>query len=319
MEHFKVRVICVVRDPVSFATSANQQHAKSGAKGLRKLNPVYKRRLSGYIKGCGRENVSVLKYEDLREGGLIKSFSKIIGIPLEEKPRANESLTSEGLALLYVFNNIQTSTVGSELKFQARRDIIDAIRFFFSISNGFKKLTLKEYNLVGEAANEDLAWLEKNFGVSYQRIVKAEQQKLVYDKYPSEEYLSEFFQTYALNYETSLSLSDNLEILYERFLWFKKNDIQIKSLISKADFQDALKLSKKAFELGDARQSSYRQASNISHRLNAIDDAIAFAKQAVNAKDNNNITRANHKKHLANMLRIAGQLDDASSTVDEYE
>jgi len=64
----------------------------------------------------------------------------------------------------------------------------------------------------------------------------------------------------------------------------------------------------RSIELGDERHSVYRQASNISHRLNEIDDAITYAKQAVNAKDNNDTSRADNKAHLANLLRIAGKL-----------
>ena len=75
----------------------------------------------------------------------------------------------------------------------------------------------------------------------------------------------------------------------------------------------------RSIELGDERHSAYRQASNISHRLKESDDAIAFAKQAVDAKDNNDTSRANHKEHLANLLRIAGQLDDVLAAIDEND
>ena len=55
----------------------------------------------------------------------------------------------------------------------------------------------------------------------------------------------------------------------------------------------------------------------MSYHLKEIDDAIAFAKQAVNAKDNNETSRANHKEHLAKLLLVAGKLDDALGAVDE--
>lgn len=90
-------------------------------------------------------------------------------------------------------------------------------------------------------------------------------------------------------------------------------------LSQKSKFKWAKAAIQSSIELGDERHSAYRQASNISHRLKEIDDAIAFAKKAVNAKDNHNVSRANHKEHLANMLRVAGQLDDALAAVDEYE
>ena len=92
-----------------------------------------------------------------------------------------------------------------------------------------------------------------------------------------------------------------------------------KILLDMQRVEEAKATIQRSIELGDERHSAYRRASNISHRLKEIDDAIAFAKQAVNAKDNNDTTRAIHKEHLANMLRIAGQLDDALSAVDEFE
>ncbi len=66
----------------------------------------------------------------------------------------------------------------------------------------------------------------------------------------------------------------------------------------------------RSIELGDDRNSAYRQASNISHRLKDTSDAVMFAKKAVDAKDNSDISRANHKEHLANMLRVNGELDE---------
>ena len=81
-------------------------------------------------------------------------------------------------------------------------------------------------------------------------------------------------------------------------------------------FEEAKAVILRSIELGDKRHSAYRTASIISHRLKEIDDAILFAKQAVDAKDNNDTSRANHKEYLTNMLRAAGQLDDALKAVD---
>jgi len=317
--NLKVRIIYVVREPFSFAASANQQVAKAGNRALVKINPGYQRRISGFIEGCGRENISIFKYEQLIQDGLIKNFSEIIGVTLPEKPRANESVGAEALALIYALNNIKTSTRGSKIKLNARQEIITEFHAFFSQGNGFKKLNLEKFDIIHEDICEDLVWLDENFGISYQLPVKAEQQELAYDVSPSTEILSEFFGKYGMSYQASISLADNVEELYAKFLRFAEINSQVRSLINQEKLIEALKLSKKAIELGDERHSAYRKASNISHRLKQIDDAIIFAKQAVNAKNNNDTTRAHHKKHLTNLLRIAGQLDDALTNVDENE
>ena len=309
--NLKVRIIYVVREPFSFAASVNQQNAKGNSRALAKINPGYQRRISGFIKGCGRENISIFKYEQLIQDGLIKNFSEIIGVTLPEKPRANESVSAEALALIYALNNIKTSTRGSKINFSSREKLINEIRTFFSQGNGFTKLNLGKFDIVHEDVCKDLVWLEENFGISYQLPVKAEQQGLVYDESPSTEILCEFFGKYGLNYQASISLADNIEELYAQILRFEEINSQVQRLINQEKLLDALKLSKKAIELGNESHIAYRQASNISHRLKEIDDAIAYAKQAVSAKNNNDTSRANHKEHLAKLLRIAGQLDDA--------
>ncbi len=57
-------------------------------------------------------------------------------------------------------------------------------------------------------------------------------------------------------------------------------------------------------ELGDEGHSALRHVSNLSYRLKEIDDAILFAKKAVDAKDNNEVSLAAHKEHLKNMLSM---------------
>jgi hypothetical protein len=310
-KNFRVSIIYVVRDPISWAASANQQRAKGGARTLSKLKPRYKQRISGFIKGCGQENISIFKYEDLIQKGLIQSFSDIIGFKLEEGERVNESVTSEALTLIYALNNIKIPTKGSKIHFFARQAALKELISFFSKSNGFKKLNLDKFDLVDKSVIEDLVWLKENFGISYSLSAREEQEGMAFEDFPSLECLSEFFGRYSLNYNITLSLVDNLENLYMKFLRFSEIDDQRNGLVKEEKWLDALQLSKKAIELGDQRHSLYRKASNISHRLKEVDDAITFAKQAVNAKDNNDITRADHKKYLANLLRIAGRLDDA--------
>ena len=215
-----------MRDPVSWAASSNQEKAQSGANILSKVNPRYRRRITGFINGCGKENISIFKYEDLIQRGLISSFSKIIGLTLSESEKSNESVTSEALALIYALNNIQTSTMGSEINYHARQFVIKEIRSFFSNSNGFKKLNLDKFDLLEPAVVDDLAWLEENFGVSYQLSPRKKQDGMTFEELPSPECLSEFFMRYSINFNKSISLTDHMEILYMKFLRHLKLTVQ---------------------------------------------------------------------------------------------
>jgi hypothetical protein len=152
-----VKVIYIVREPMAWAVSAHQQRACGGEKKLFKINPEYKKRLQGFFNRCGAENISVYKYEHLIEKGLIKSFSEIIGIKLEKDSRRNESITLEALAVLYVFNNIEVPTLGTDIRFQARQLVLRAIFDFFSKGNNYTKLNLKGFDIVDADIEGDLA------------------------------------------------------------------------------------------------------------------------------------------------------------------
>nr|WP_321456933.1 tetratricopeptide repeat protein [uncultured Cohaesibacter sp.] len=88
-------------------------------------------------------------------------------------------------------------------------------------------------------------------------------------------------------------------------------------LFGKQDFQDAKAAILRAIELGDERNGTYRLASNVCNRLQDYEGAIFFAKLAVDARDNSELTRCNHKENLANSLRLAGRPDAASEVIDE--
>ncbi|WP_319568400.1 tetratricopeptide repeat protein [Cohaesibacter marisflavi] len=98
------------------------------------------------------------------------------------------------------------------------------------------------------------------------------------------------------------------------------NKTYLKSLSFEALKRNKPRLAKnlilKAISLGDERHSTYRHASNVCHRLNELETAVAFAEKAVGAKDNIDISHISHSEHLANMLRLAGDRHAAISIID---
>ncbi|WP_321446881.1 tetratricopeptide repeat protein [uncultured Cohaesibacter sp.] len=101
----------------------------------------------------------------------------------------------------------------------------------------------------------------------------------------------------------------------------KRNNITyIKTLAAEAMKRNKKKLAKtlvlKAIDLGDERHSTYRQASNIHSYFGEFDSAVRYALKAVEANDNNAISLSNHMEHLANMLRLTGDLKAALEKID---
>jgi hypothetical protein len=271
-KNLKVKIIYVVRDPRDFARSSIQQKAKGFSTHLPKINPNYRSRISGFLKNLGKENIFIYKYEELVQNGLIKSFSKVIGLNLKEYNQLNESLTSDALALIIALNKIEISTHGSELKFRAKTNLINLIRDFFSQSNGFNKINLDKYDLL-EDIEDDLVWLKKNFGIEYPIYDQKYINLNTYEYTPSSKVLSKFFHIFGLNYKSSLTLVTNMQNLYKWFLKTTKNDELIKSFIKEKKFFEALELRTRAIALGDNRKSSFAQASYLSTRCKNFEDA----------------------------------------------
>ena len=222
-KNFKVKVIYVIREPAAWSVSMNQQRAKGGGQKMMKLNPRYKERVEGFLNECGQENIMVYKYEDLIKKGLLKSFSKIIGVKLNENNLLNVSMTSEALALLYVFNNIKEPTTGNKLNFRARRLTIRALIDFFSVSNGFSKINPEKYDVISDV-EKDLTWLSETFGITYTNPFSDKLEDSEIDRLPDSKAISEFFEKNSVSYDDSLSLIDNFENLYINFLSIAEND-----------------------------------------------------------------------------------------------
>lgn len=103
-----MRVIAFVRHPKSFALSISQQHIKGEANEIRNIFPGYRRRLIGFSNSLEKNNVELYDFDNFVENrGLIKGFSWILNIQLNESKLENKSVTKEALLLIYELNNIK--------------------------------------------------------------------------------------------------------------------------------------------------------------------------------------------------------------------
>ncbi|WP_321337148.1 hypothetical protein [Breoghania sp.] len=75
------------------------------------------------------------------------------------------------------------------------------------------------------------------------------------------------------------------------------------------------KVAMRVLELGDERNTTYRLLSNISFRLQDYDAAVLYARKAADASDNNTVMRHGHLEHLASMLRLQGDCEQAKKVI----
>ena len=214
-----LKVVYIVRDPYSWLVSSSQQRVKAGAKELLASNPFYRRRIAGFIEGCGIENISVYKYEDLVKHGLIKTFSEIIGTKLKEKTRLNESMTLEALSLILILNNLELVTTGSVKQFNKKQQFVESAINFFSIKNGYTENQHGYFDIVHKDVKEDLIWMKEQFGISYALKNHDAKNKLSseFNYSLSSKDLNAFIKFMKLPYNNSLSVKENLKAAYLKY------------------------------------------------------------------------------------------------------
>ena len=214
-----LKVVYIVRDPHNWSVSSIQQQVKGGAKELLAANPFYRRRIAGFIKGCGIENISIYKYEDLVKHGLIKSFSEIIGTKLKEKKRMNESMTLEAFSLILILNNLELVTTRSLKQFKKKQQFIQSVINFFSIKNGYTKINMECFDIVHKDVKEDLIWMKEQFGISYALKNHDAKNKLSseFNYSLSSKDLNAFFKFMKLAYDNNLSVKENLKVTYLKY------------------------------------------------------------------------------------------------------
>lgn len=132
-----VQVIWVVRDPFQWAVSISQEAAKHGAKSLSKYNPDYSKRISGFLKAVNRENIFVLKYEEIVQQGFLQTFSQLFGVQLKHVPILNESLSAEALTLIFLLNKLALPNIDTAVGLRVKRIMLTNIASTLSVNKGY--------------------------------------------------------------------------------------------------------------------------------------------------------------------------------------
>lgn len=166
---FEPHIICYVRHPVSHATSAIQQQIKMGSGQLETLLeeprwPMARPRLGNALGVFPREHVHVRRMEDARKEGLESDILQTAGYTgsLAEihRTKANTSLSMTGVLIADARNRLHD---GSKTAEKVREHLT---------SIGGPKFTLPQRTArkVMRQAQDDLAWLNDTFGISFSDI-----------------------------------------------------------------------------------------------------------------------------------------------------
>ena len=208
------RIICYVRDPLSWAVSASQEMTKNG-NGTPNLDNFFKSRIQKYIKYFGKENIKVFDYQKSTEieKSIVSHFSRELSIDLKEPHyNVNESLNPLQFSLIKNLNNINLK----KMRHQTRREIVNKIIKIASMPSAHSNKKLdKQYfkNLIQDSCQKDCNWLNNKFGIKY--TIDRNTEKKDIDSYTkmilsdSFEIIIDLFREIGLKYDPTLNLQDN--------------------------------------------------------------------------------------------------------------
>lgn len=176
----RVKVFAYVREPVGYSTSAFQERTKGGYSGYELTRPDYRLKFAPLIRTFGRENVTLKEFSrsTLRDGSAVVDFCHLWSIPFDPRReiRSNESLSEATVKLVHLFNRSNTVSTGTRELKKARMNMIKEM-------NGHLKGKFElPADLRARAIDaEDVAWLDKNFGIRFPVLPVPEKRVLTED------------------------------------------------------------------------------------------------------------------------------------------
>ncbi len=164
-------VYAYTRDPIAYASSDYQQHARQFLSGTRILHFPYEEIIGRYLNVFGKESINLYKFEDACKypGGPVCFLHNKIGLGNEVVDQMqilnkNESISDMAVDLLtYINREIPFTACNLNSGLRRRQDW----RIFRDLPG--RKFQLPEEDIVNvrEKTRSNMIWLKDNFNISY--------------------------------------------------------------------------------------------------------------------------------------------------------
>jgi hypothetical protein len=171
----ELRLVGYVRAPKAYMESELQQKIKAG-KGRIKLKnhyPDYEERFGKLEKVFGRERVDYWKFDPKAFPGndVVRDFLQRLSLDVPEKAlrRSNESLTREGLSLLYIYRKYGPGYGSGPGSVEQNRQLHLLLR---QVVGSKLRLRNKVVRRILAAKAEDIRWMESRLGGSLKEVMK---------------------------------------------------------------------------------------------------------------------------------------------------
>lgn len=168
-----VRVICFVRDPVAFVSSALQQRIKHGLKDVGEISPWYRQRLTYFAQILDPEKLVVMDYGRLcaEHGDIVCAFQNVIGFRFENlaSVRPNKSSSLDATRLILCLNRLcDPARLSVQGKRARSRLVVGLHRIFPEICDKPKQDWEPVSGLLSADIEQEVAFLKFRFGISYE-------------------------------------------------------------------------------------------------------------------------------------------------------
>lgn len=219
-----IRVVCYLREPMSFAVSAFQESVKHGNHSVAPVAVKYRYKLLPFIDNlpAGSVTVKVFDKKLLARGDVYHDFCDIVGVrPAGYFGRVvNDSLTVPALKLTWAFNGAPVAWSGTRRLSAARARLLSSLRIAYS---GFPKLDPMRYgHAVCSPGTGELSFVDQAFGIKF--VMPFTEQKIDLAAYLSDlsdvdiDPLNKLLLEYDLDYSIYQSVEAMLIALYYRIL-----------------------------------------------------------------------------------------------------
>ena len=162
----RVEVIAYVRPFLPFCLSAFQQRVKGGNdRGPEAGIPYYRKTFRAWVSALGKDAITFVKFDrdSFPEGDVVRDFCARTGATLlpTRKIVTNESLSAEGLSMLYCYNRFEGRKIGKAALMREHNNLVRTLRSFGDTPMTFGPGAAAAL-LASEA--EDIDWMEAQAG-----------------------------------------------------------------------------------------------------------------------------------------------------------
>jgi hypothetical protein len=233
---YEIKIVCLFRDPYSYAASDLQQKIKGGKKTLHMVHPFYLKRLNGFTLNSNNVSYVIDDFNNILKEfeSPVQWFLNISSLKANKiiEVKANESLSDQAMKIVFLHNKYGSNSIENASMYRAKKEFISIIKDKYEFTKNQNKDKDFFINLLSKDARNEIKILNqeiakvvnKKFDYKFQEnqikhsdILEYLEDRKTINKKP----INELLNKYNINYE-NLNFIQKLDAIYLAILRKKK-------------------------------------------------------------------------------------------------